>query len=350
MRFSVKLYQEPKYGYWYIRVCQGGRRQRWSTGIRGRGKNPPEAAEAIRRQVELKLAEGKPLVNVTLKPFLDEYLFYCETRNAPRTLVEKHRYKKIILAHFGDVALDSISRNDIEGYVKRGAGAPTVNRELAMIKHALNYALDRGLIERNPATRVKPLPEEKRPIPTISTQELYKWFSWCRTNDRLLYDLSAIAFNTGLRKGDILKIRGEDIDLGRELLTVAVQKLRKARVLYIPLNDAALKVLERRKQPGLVFEVKGLRSRIKRANKATGVNLKFGWFRHYCATALLNAGADLRTVQEILGHSQVTTTEKYTAVVDERKRAALQRLAAKSQVQPYIPENLTPQDFDDIED
>lgn len=179
----------------------------------------------------------------------------------------------------------------------------------------------------------------------LSTQELYAWFTWCREHDTLLYDLSVIAFNTGLRQADILKIQGEDIDLGRELLTV----LRRDKVIYIPLNDMALAVLGRRKRTGFIFPgLKDFKKRFARGVRETGVKLTFRDFRRNSAAALLNAGADLHTVQKILGHAKITTTERYIAFVDKRKRAALQRLAAKSGgKKAKLPNDLKPSHFKD---
>ena len=62
---------------------------------------------------------------------------------------------------------------------------------------------------------------------------------------------------------------------------------------------------------------------------ATGIKFRFMEFRHNCATALLETGADIHTVKEILGHSSITTTARYLALVDERKRAAVERLGFK---------------------
>jgi len=364
MRFSVKLYKDHRYGYWYICVNRGGQRERWSTGIKGKGKNPPEAAEAIRRRVEIALAEGKSLagVDVTLGPFLDNYLAYCETgkRNAPKTLIEKRRYKKTLLAYFGDVPLDTIDRASIEDYIRdRGAGAPTINRELAMLKHAFNYALDQGIVDRNPAARLPRLREPRRDIRILTEMELRRWFSWCRRHDPLLYDLSVIALNTGLRPGDILKIRGEDVNIEKGLLKAVMSKTGGTN--YLPLNDAAAEVLGRRKRNGYIFPGRNpdehltyspFYARFLATKRVTAIDFRFYDFRHNAAVRLLEAGADIVTVSDILGHSDIRVTrEYYLKIVDRRKRAALQRLVTKvARVLPDIPEDLSPQDFEDVND
>ena len=345
----VRLYKERN-GYWYVDIHNRGRRTRGSLGTRVK-----EVALAAARRVERDLAEGrKPFGHFTLAPFLDTYLQYCEGRNAPRTVKEKRRFKKLFLGILGDVPIESISRSDIDRYVKtRNAGAATTNRELAMLKHALNFALDRELIIRNPAARVKMLSEGKREIRILTTQELYTWFTWCRKNDLRLYNLSAIALNTGLRPGDILKIRGEDVNLEMGLIEVVMSKTGKTN--YIPLNDITAAVFRRLPRKGYVFpgrerhlSYSPFYGSFLKAKNATGIAFRFYDFRHNAAIRLLEAGADVVTIKEILGHTDIkTTVDSYLKIVDKRKRAALQRLAAKSGgMKAEIPGDLSPSDFE----
>ena len=345
----VRLYKERN-GYWYVDIHNRGRRTRGSLGTRVK-----EVALAAARRIERDLAEGrKPFGHFNLKSLLDAYLVYCDRirRNAETTLYNKRIYIKRYLGYFGNVPIEGITRGEIEGYLQgRNAGVPTLNRELTTLRHALNYAVDLNHLERNPAARIPLLPEERKPIRVLSTAELYTYFTWCRANDTLLYDISVIAFNTGLRRGDILKIRGEDIDLGRELLTVAVSKTK--RPLYMPLNDIVLAVLRRRNRKGYIFPgqeglpLRGFKRRFTRAVRETSIKFVFSDFRKNCATALADAGADAFTIQKILGHSKITTTERYVEVADQKKRAALARLAAKSGgKKAEIPDDLKPSDFE----
>ena len=237
--------------------------------------------------------------------------------------------------------MGDITRAEVERYlVKRSksAGNFTVNREMATLRHILNFAVERGLLERNPASKIKLLAEEKRAIRVLSDDELARYFSWCKNNDELMYDLSVIGFNTGLRRGDILKIRGEDVDERRGVLAVKVSKRRGELVLYLPLNDVVMEVLSRRKKrlgKGYLFPGENgghlveFKRRFARAVRETGIEFRFADFRHNCATALITTGADLKTVQATLGHSSITTTERYLAVIDERQREALKRLGEK---------------------
>ncbi len=333
----VRLYKRDK--YWYIDFQYKGRRYQRSLGVTSR-----VAAEAARGRVEFTLAQGKSPFearSISLYELIRIYLEYCVGRNRPHTLKTKRLYCERFLKHFGNAPINDITRADVERYVlKRAetAGAFTVNRELATLRHALNFAIERDLIERNPAAKIKLLPEEKRFIKILSDDELSHYFSWCAENDPLLYDLSVVAFSTGLRRGDVLKIRGEDIDDRRGVLNVKVSKRRGELILYLPLNDAVREVLARRKKrygKNYIFPGKNgghqieFKRRFARAVRETGIEFRFADLRHNCATALLGLGADLRTVQSTLGPSSITTTERYLTLIDERQRQALNRLGEK---------------------
>jgi integrase len=273
-------------------------------------------------------------VGIPFSELAERYQRYCKIYNAPKTLEGKVRYARRFVEFFGDRDSATITRADVEEYVaarKETAGNPTVNRELATLKHLFHYASDLGHAEKNPVTGVRLLPEPRKPINPPSVEDVEKWLTWCLGHDLLLYDLSAIAVNTGLRRGDILKIRGEDIDVERRVLAVSIAKRRGEVVEYVPLNEMVFRVLVRRKVSGYLFKngsdhLKSFRRRFKTGKRATGLSFRFHDFRHFFATTVLAAGANIRTAQVLLGHTSVRTTQRYTAVTDDQKREAVELL------------------------
>ena len=269
---------------------------------------------------------------ITFRRFAIFYLRYCRTYNAPRTVQGKRVYLRRDVEYFGLKKLHDITRADIECYIqdqKRTLTNLTINRSLAVLKHVFNYAMALELAEKNPVAGVRFLPEAHKPLNVPARDAVKAWLTWCIENDPLLYNLSAIAVNTGLRRGDILKIRGADIDIERRVLRVAISKTRG--VQYMPLNDTALAVLARRKRDGFIFVngdtyLKSFRRRFRTAKRATGLGCRFHDFRHSFATEMLAAGVDVRTVKNLLGHACLATTERYLAFSDSRCRAAVEKL------------------------
>ncbi len=278
--------------------------------------------------------------NATLKEMIASYIPFCSARNTPRTISLKKTYLRRFADFVGDIPIRDIKRAHVEDFISHRAvegNPPANNRTLTVLKHFFNFAIAREVLDTNPVVGVKKFPEARRPIKILSDKELKTFFDYCRNADPFLYDVSMIAYNTGLRRGDILKIKGTDVDAERRVLTVRVSKLRGELVLYLPLNANALEVLERRERDhsnGYLFpgrnvpHVVDFKQHFARAKKATGIDFRFMEFRHNCATTLLRKGVDIYTVKEILGHSNISTTARYLAVVDELKRAALDKLPA----------------------
>jgi integrase/recombinase XerD len=160
--------------------------------------------------------------------------------------------------------------------------------------------------------------------------------------DRLIIQLG---LNTGLRVSEIVKLRVEDVDLvGGELL-VRAGKGDKDRM--VPLPSHLLRELEAwvgMRMDGPVFQRNGARGRpttnpylstrtvelmILAAADRAGIqkHITPHKMRHTYATELLRRGADIREIQELLGHANLSTTEIYTHVVVDRLRGAVERLS-----------------------
>ena len=275
--------------------------------------------------------------DITLRRFAITYLRYCRTYNTPHTVQGKCVYLRRHLKYFGSKKLADINRADIERYIqiqKPDFSNLTINRDIAVLKNLFFYAMVLDLIEKNPVKGVRFLPEAHKPLNVPSRETVEAWLGWCAGNDSLLHDLSAIAANTGLRRGDILTIRGEDIDVDRRFLAVTISKTGQAQ--NIPLNEAAFNVLARRKCEGFIFTngdtqpLKNFRYRFQKAKKVAHFGFQFRDFRPFAATEMLVAGVDVRTVQSILGHANLSTTERYLAITPGRCRAAVEALNIKT--------------------
>ena len=217
----------------------------------------------------------------------------------------------------------------------------TAARKLSAARGAYGFMLDRGLVARNPAALV-PGPRRARKLPaTLSEPEVEELLDRPtpadprRLRDRALLEL---LYACGLRASEACGLRLADVDADEGLVRVT-GKGGKERV--VPLGGAAADALERYLGAGrprlargatdrVFVSVRGrplgptdIRRALRRELDAAGLAQRSPHaLRHTFATHLLEHGADLRSIQELLGHASVGTTQVYTHVSVRHLRAA----------------------------
>jgi integrase len=225
---------------------------------------------------------------------------------------------------------------DIEGYKlhrRKEVSGSTVNRELALLKRMFNLAIDWDLyLGSNPVRKVKFFQEINTGFRVLSKEEEKKFLA---SATPYIQDIAIFALNTGLRIGEILSLKWESVNLEKSLLTVFAEKTHKIRP--VPINSEARRVLE--------FWTLGRKNEFVFYNHETGkpfVDLKTGFalacrkadiegvtwhtLRHTFASRLLDRGVDIVTVQQLLGHSTVLVTMRYTHTNLDSKKAAVAKL------------------------
>ena len=238
-------------------------------------------------------------------------------------------------------ALAAISPADIRAFITKrrgeGLGLRGVQRAVAAVRSFFRY-LAREQIVDNPAARAVRIPRIARTLPRPLTERDSKRtlaeagendVRWLGARNVALFTL---LYGGGLRISEALSLKRKDAPLGESLLIVG--KGRKERVvpLLLPIRDAVDQYtkalpfdgdqdwplfLSRRGKPMSAREaqllMQNLRGRLGLSERATPHAL-----RHSFATHLLNGGADLRSVQELLGHSSLSTTQTYTQIETRR--------------------------------
>jgi len=169
---------------------------------------------------------------------------------------------------------------------------------------------------------------EPRPISDTDVVKLLQTRMWTSTRRMIMLALLA-----GLRVHEIAKIRGEEIDFTTRLLWV---KGKGKRLKSVPLHPILLEVASEMPGAGWWFPMRGYESEhvlsksvsdiIGRTMRRAGVRGTPHCLRHWYATTMLEAGVDIRVVQECLRHKSLATTQIYTKVPDERRRDAIATL------------------------
>jgi integrase len=144
-----------------------------------------------------------------------------------------------------------------------------------------------------------------------------------------------LAINTGLRRGELLQLNWDDVDLERAILTVRGEGAKSGKTRHVPLNAEAVRVLREWQGPtrsGLIFpgedgeQMTHLKSAWMRVAKMAKLRAFRFHDRHTFASKLVQRGVDLNTVRELLGHSDFSLTLRYAHLAAENKAAAVAKL------------------------
>ncbi len=211
----------------------------------------------------------------------------------------------------------------------RGLDPVSVARKLAAVRSFYRFLVRRGVVPRNPARELRgPRPTRKLVsfLPIDEADALVGGRALAGSARERDVAILELLYATGLRVSELAGLDLESID--REARTVrVVGKGRKERI--VPYGEAAGRALDAYLGPraaarGPVFVrarggrlgVRSIRAIVTRAAGAAGVTRRVTphTLRHTFATHLLDAGADLRVIQELLGHSRLSTTQRYTHV------------------------------------
>ena len=325
------IYQRNR--IWWISYYDQNRRRVQESSHSSRRRDA-EKLHAFRTSEVLRGVYKHP-VRITLDEFGKRYMEHAKANK--RSWLRDEQMLKHLGEFFGtERQLADITAADIEGYKlrrKAKVSGSTVNRELALLKRMFNLAISWDLyLDLNPFRKVKFFREVNLGLRVVSPEEEEKLL---RNASPYIQDIIRFGLNTGLRIGEIFSLQWANVDLEKEILNVFAPKTQKSRT--VPINSEARKVLE--------YWALGKRNEFVFYNPETGtpfVDLKGGFglacrksgiegvtwhtLRHTFATRLVDRGADIVTVQQLLGHSTITVTMRYTHTNLDSKRAAVAKL------------------------
>jgi integrase/recombinase XerD len=275
---------------------------------------------------------------------VERFLALLAASRAPRT-VDAYRRDLNALGAWRGREIACISTEELERYVAElraaGLAQATIARRVAAIRSFFRHQTLLGLRADNPATELE-LPRRRRTLPrTLSPAEAERLIEAAvGTRPRTLRDraLVELLYGAGLRVSEAVGLQKSGVDLDARLVR-CVGKGSKERV--VPIGRQAGQALRRylahgrpfldtKHRPELFLNAKGgglTRAGafliLRRLAEKAGLEperVHPHLLRHSFATHLLEGGADLRSVQEMLGHADLATTELYTHVTDRRRR------------------------------
>lgn len=315
-----------KEGTWLIDVSLGYAPDGKQKRARFQFKGSKEDAHLCEVQVIRQL--GKPTKsNRTIASFTEDYIGYVRNHQSPKTYKDKKRMLfGSLLSFFGNLSPDYITRSTLEAYQNKriaeiGPKHRTINLEILCLSALVSWAAEHGYCVTEKLEEVKSLPY-RRPLPQpLSLAETWAFLRACKPFHQAFF---LCLYQAGMRSNEAKQLRCTDIDFERSIIRVWGKGGKQRR---LPLSNTlrmALFQLDLTGEyvfPSRVKKMAGrpitdVRKAIERAKVAAKIERKITphQLRHSFATHLLESGADIRQIQELLGHAEVSTTQIYTQV------------------------------------
>jgi site-specific recombinase XerD len=239
-----------------------------------------------------------------------------------------HRLQRFII--WVALPVEEVRSADIKRYIdtllEKRLTAQTINGHLIAVRSFYEYLIEEEDIHlENPVIRKMAL-RIPSPLPKhLQDRDVVGFFEYVKKPRDIA--LFMLMLRCGLRVEEVAHLTLGDIDYSRSQIMVKCGKGKKDRVVYIS-NDAASALAKYlRKRPvtkeqkiflvekgvcrGQPISVRGIQKRIEYYSRKSGLKVSCHKLRHTMATQLLNADADLVTIQDLLGHARIRTTQRY---------------------------------------
>lgn len=343
------------------RVCK--RFKRKSDALAYQAKIERESHEA-----ELFGQSALPLSQVAFKDESEKWLEHAKLRFSDSHLVRANGFFAEFLPKYGKLTLDHFTPQFMsrlqQEFKSQGAQGraqssnSTVNRKCGLIVAVINYSFRQGRIAVNPTRGFRKLPNDSEEMSFWEEDEARDFLSFASAKypkgspDRWVYLVYMVALNTGLRAGEIWGLQAQDLIPEKKCFVIKRQwnrvsskytlikgkkNSRGPRSRLVPCNDLLMEELEEQIQ---LHEIQpdepiflGM-GRLPRNHDGFidrrfgpdikswgGKRIRFHDLRHTAATLLVARGFDIKTVKEICGHQDISTTMNYVHMVGERVKS-----------------------------
>lgn len=272
-------------------------------------------------------------------------------------LVTESRWRNHLEPSFGDRMVSEITEADclaLRAKLVKTCKASFANLVLELFRSLTKLALRQGLISVDPWAHVKRLPVDEQRFGYWTPEQREQFLSTCRKRDPELADLVTIAVHTGMRWGELYALERRHVDLAQRRVTVSanfrpstrktVETTKTRKIGVIPINESAMKVLREKAQLEPTHRIfrqavlEDAKARLARIAKLAKVpEIRFHDLRHTFASCLCLTGVDIYTVQRLMRHSSIQTTQRYAHLCESHLALAAERLCGKTSYPDFTP-------------
>jgi integrase len=323
MSTSIILFKPSRSNYWYVSFTDSdGKRIQKSTG------------KTVKQEAYKVLTEFQTFIKTKSKPVLlsklaEQFLEYARSNYAKGTFAVYNATLKRFQAICGDIAIHKLTARHWDTYrVERlkCASPVSVNIELRALKAFLNTLVRWGSLEHSPFNR-QPLANVPESSPVFFSKEDFQKLldvikqAWLK---------EAVVFTvlTGLRRGELINLRWQDVNLQRRIFTVQSNptfKTKQGKKRTLPLSETAFHLLTIKQPQSIgeyIFTFRGRQIPVSRIShlfkkyvRSAKLNDRLHWhsLRASFASWLVMDGVSIYAVSKLLGHSSVAVTQKHYA-------------------------------------
>lgn len=291
-------------------------------------------ADALERELRKRRDEGDPVsrdvTRLTVADLAKQFLADPNTKGL-RTYDDLERLVLWWVNHYGSeriLRFNVLTLRAGRAKLEPGRAPATVNRYLAAMRSCWNWGRSAGLV---PQDRLWPdrlsLTEPRERTRHLSDEELQRLLAEARAVGPTMYAAVVVSLATGVRQGELLRLRWNDVDLENKRIRVLLTKNGESRAVHLPpVAVEALQALTKgavvgqhviSDEAGQAYTKSLLESRWKKLRSAAKLT-DFRWhdLRHSCASILAQEGASLVQIGSVLGHKSSSVTRRYAHLVE----------------------------------
>jgi integrase len=279
-------------------------------------------AKLVEAEIRAAVARKPKRVNIPGDPsmvkILDIYISHSERLRSAET----SKLHALRMALWADKYKASQAQEFADHFIRDNLGKyanATINRSLACAKKGLSLAWRARIIGENYGLRIQNVTVSNQREVFLTVEQVRKLAAHCSKEAQAAIWFALL---TGARRGEIFKIRAEHIGTDTILLPASHTKANKTRVIpIIPQLRPWLAYFP------LLLTPEGMKSAWRRAREKEGTeDVNFHDLRHSCASIMLGLGVDIYTISKVLGHSNISVTQRYSHLQVSAQRIALEKI------------------------